>query len=98
MRVENGRPGPTASPLSRQSKGSRGRGPLKQPPLPDDGHIMPISATDTVTSYDAEMMVKAKKLQQVEGQNALRLIESAAVRSPETERMRHPDATVSVLA
>ena len=59
---------------------------------------MPINAAQTATSYDAEMLVKAKQVQEMEGQNSLRLIESAMVRSPATERLRNPNSTISVLA
>lgn len=59
---------------------------------------MPVDPLATYTSYDAEMLVKAKRQQQVEGQNAVRLIEEASVRAPEVERLRNPDSTLSVMA
>lgn len=56
------------------------------------------SAQTVTTNYDTEMLVKVRQQQKVDGQNAVRLIETAAVRSPEVERLRHPDSTISVLA
>lgn len=59
---------------------------------------MPINAVEGSTNYDTEMLVKAKEQQKTEGRANVKLIEEAAVRSPETERARNPNSTLSVIA
>ena len=60
---------------------------------------MPISGVSGPSDFNTEVLVKAKEQQQIEGQAAVKLIEeSGAARAPETQRIKHPNSTLSVIA
>lgn len=61
---------------------------------------MPIDGVKTVKSnYDTEVLVKARKQQEVEGEAAVKLIEeSGAAKGVEQRRIKHPNSTLSIIA
>ncbi|MDX2019067.1 MAG: hypothetical protein SF187_02415 [Deltaproteobacteria bacterium] len=59
---------------------------------------MPIDAVSGPTSYDAEVLVKAKQQQKVEGEAAVKLIEESGAAQQEQRRIKHPDSTISIVA
>jgi hypothetical protein len=61
---------------------------------------MPIDGVKTVKSnYDTEVLVKARKKQEDEGEAAVKLIEEAgAAKGAEQRRIKHPNSTLSIIA
>ncbi len=65
---------------------------------------MPIDGVRTVkTNFDTEVLVKAKKQQEVEGKAAVKLIEESAVAQLQGQqnnqlRIKHPNSTLSIIA
>jgi len=61
---------------------------------------MPIDGVRTVKSnFETEVLVKAKKQQEVEGEAAVKLIEeSRAPQGAEQRRIKHPNSTLSIIA
>lgn len=59
---------------------------------------MPINSVSGPTSYDAEVLVKAKQQQKIEGEAAVKLIEESGAAQQEQRRIKHPDSTISIVA